>query len=293
MINYINGNACISVYDDGTREILYDDTLKLEYPLNIDIRVSNRCSFGLNPKTGKAFCTFCHESQRTDGNECDYNVLKSKLVELPSGIEFAIGANNITSGLVEFIEWCKAKGNIVNLTINQGHIKRDSVRLKYLIDNALISGLGVSYRSGLTFDVPTEILEYPHTVFHVICGIDKFADVENLKSHGVRKVLLLGEKNFGFNKGKVDLTSRRHKEWYWWVHKLFTIYDVVSFDNLALEQLNIRRFFSQDNWEIFNQGEHSFYVDAVRGIFAPSSRSSESTDWSTISAKDYFSLIDK
>jgi hypothetical protein len=89
------------------------------------------------------------------------------------------------------------------------------------------------------------------------------------------------------------LTTRRHKEWYWWVHKLFTVYDVVSFDNLALEQLNIRRFFSQDNWEIFNQGEHSFFVDSVNGFYYPSSRSYDKVDWSTISAKDYFSLIDK
>ena len=65
----------------------------------------------------------------------------------------------------------------------------------------------------------------------------------------------MGEKNFGYNKGKVDLDSKIHKEWRWWVHKLFSIFDVVSFDNLALVQLDIDRFFTDENWDIFNNME--------------------------------------
>ena len=46
--------------------------------------------------------------------------------------------------------------------------------------------------------------------------------------------------------GKLDLTTRIHREWFWWVSKLFNKFDVVSFDNLGLEQLNIRRFFNDE-----------------------------------------------
>ena len=53
-----NGNAEIEIQQDGTRIIEFKDKLKLDWPLNIDIRVSNRCSFGYNPKTGSAFCTW-------------------------------------------------------------------------------------------------------------------------------------------------------------------------------------------------------------------------------------------
>ena len=66
---YKNGNADVTIMSNGTREIEYEDELFLDYPLNIDIRTSSRCSFGLNPKTGKAFCDFCHESATTDGSE--------------------------------------------------------------------------------------------------------------------------------------------------------------------------------------------------------------------------------
>lgn len=290
---YKNGNADIILYEDGTRVIEYDNQLNLDTPLNIDIKVMSQCDFGMNPKTGKAFCDFCHESATTDGKECDYELLKNKLIGLPKGIELAIGGNKITPNLYDFIVWCSGEGYIVNLTVNQGHIKRDLIMLDKLITTRKIKGLGVSYRSGLKFNIPEEILNYEHTVFHTICGIDTFNDVYDLINKGVKKVLVLGEKNFGYNKGRVDLNTQKHKEWYWWVHKLFSTFNVVSFDNLALEQLNIKRFFTNDNWMVFNQGEHSFYIDSVNGYFAPSSRSDEKTNWNTVTIKDYFKQKEK
>jgi hypothetical protein len=288
---YKNGNADIELHSDGTRVIQYDDDLNLDSPLNIDIRVNSECSFGMNPKTGKAFCSFCHESATTDGTECDYEILRDKLIGLPKGIELAIGCNKMTAELYEFILWCSVQEYIVNLTVNQGHVKRDFEVLKHITECGFIKGLGISYRSGLKFDVPKYILDYEHTVFHVICGIDSYHEVEALRKQGVNKVLCLGEKDFGFNLGKVDLTTKKHKEWYWWVHNLFKTFDVVSFDNLGLQQLNVRRFFTNENWEVFNQSEHSFYIDAVNKILAPSSRSSEKTNWDEYTLKYYFKKI--
>lgn len=290
MLQYQNGNALIELEEDGTRVIHFEDKLQLDYPLNIDIRVSTKCAFGLDPNTGKSFCDFCHESARTDGTECDYKELQNKLYGLPKGIELAVGANQLTVELCGFIWWCKEQGYIVNLTINQGHIKRDETTLKSLIDNQMIKGLGISYRSSLKWGVPKSILDYENTVVHVIAGIDSIDDVISLKDKGVKKVLVLGEKDFGFNSGKVDLTTRSHKEWFWWIGKMFDVFDVVSFDNLALEQLKIKRFFSNQSWEVFNQGEHSFYINAVDKYFAPSSRSLNKTDWKKLSIKEYFKL---
>lgn len=44
MIRYKNGNSSIVLKRDGTRVIEFEDELKLEYPLNLDIRVSTECS---------------------------------------------------------------------------------------------------------------------------------------------------------------------------------------------------------------------------------------------------------
>jgi hypothetical protein len=293
MITYLNGNASIELYGDGTRIIKYEDKLQLDYPLNIDIRVSTKCAFGLDPKTGLSFCSFCHESARTDGDECDYKSLQNKLIGLPEGIELAIGANEVTVNLCGFLHWCKKQGYIVNLTINQGHIKRDEITIKTLINDNLVKGIGISYRSSLNWRVPKFILDYENTVVHVISGIDSIDDILKLKDLGVKKVLVLGEKDFGFNKGNVDLTTRKHREWYWWVGKLFSTFDVTSFDNLALEQLNLKRFFNNDNWDVFNQGEHSFYINAAEGYFAPSSRNSNKTNWNDFSVKEYYEILEK
>jgi hypothetical protein len=265
----------------------------LDYPLNVDIRVSTKCAFGAKADGTPGFCGFCHESAKQNGSECDYEQLKSKISDLPRGVELAIGANELTYGLFMFIKWCEANGYIPNLTINQGHIRRDIDRLLILIKANYIKGLGISYRGGLKWDIPQEILDYPNTVFHVIAGIDTFAEVEALAAKGVKKILILGEKDFGFNKGNVNLDSRNHKEWFWWVHKLFSHFDAVSFDNLALVQLRIQRFFTSQNWAVFNQGEHSFYINAVDGYYAPSSRSNEKTDWNKKNIFEYFKSLKK
>jgi hypothetical protein len=68
---------------------------------------------------------------------------------------------------------------------------------------------------------------------------------------------------------------------------------VTSFDNLGLEQLRIKRFFNNEMWDEFNQGEHSFYINAVDNYFAPSSRSNEKTNWNEVSIEDYFKQINK
>jgi hypothetical protein len=290
---YKNGNALVSIDNDGSRVVEYEDTLQLDFPLNIDIRVSTKCAFGAKADGSPGFCSFCHESALQNGKECDYLMLRDKLYDLPKGIELAIGANQLTDNLYEFLWWAKCEGYICNVTINQGHIKRDLTMIKNAIDIGTIKGLGISYRSGLKWDVPPSILEYENTVFHVIAGIDTFAEVEALAEMGVKKILILGEKNFGYNLGNVDLNSRKHREWFWWVHKLFSKFDVVSFDNLALEQLRLQRFFTNENWEVFNNQEHSFYINAVDGYYSPSSRSNDKTDWNKKNIYEYFKSLKK
>lgn len=290
LTTYKNGNSNVEIYEDGTRIITSESSsFNFDYPSNIDIRVSNRCLFGLNPKTNKSFCGFCHEDARTDGVECDYKELKEKLTGLPKGVELAIGCNEFTFELHEFIVWSKLYGFIVNLTVNQGHINLELDKgIKLCMNDNMIYGLGISYRSNIKWNVPKEILEYPHTLFNVIVGIDDINDILLLKEKGVKKIVVLGEKDFGRNKGNVNLNSKKHKEWYWWVGKLFDNFEIVSFDNLALEQLNMRRFFNDDKWNEFYQFENSFYINAVNEYFAPSSRSNKKTNWENLNCVDYY-----
>lgn len=55
-------------------------------------------------------------------------------------------------------------------------------------------------------------------------------------------------------------------------------FNVVSFDNLGIEQLEPKRLMSDKEWDNFfmgNDGSFTMYVDAVEGKFAKSSVSTE------------------
>jgi hypothetical protein len=271
---YYNGDCYITLYSDGTRIIKGN---YLNYPLNIDIRVSTSCSFGQRDDGSFVLCDFCHESAKVNGKDCDYELLKSKLLNLPP-IELAIGCNQFTDKLKDFLFWCKDRF-ICNLTINSGHIKRDQDKIQEGIKNQLFYGLGISYRKGIP--IPQWVIDYPNTIIHVIVAID---DLNDILEKNFPKILVLGCKDFGFNLGK--LNQEKIKDWYRNIHLLFN--NQVSFDNLALEQLNLKRFFSDETWDIINQGEESFYIDAANQRFSKSSRSSEFTNWDEISVKEFY-----
>lgn len=294
LFSHTNGNASVTIYENGTREIEYDDknSLLLEYPLNIDIRVSSKCKWGYSTRFERSVCSFCHESARTDGSECDYNELMTHLAPLPHGIELAIGANEITEGFEQFLELCKNKFWIPNITINSYQINHDHLKLSKLLERDLIYGLGISHRKNAK-PIPEQFLQYNNTVIHVIAGIDDIDDIITLSKKGVRKLLILGEKDFGFNEGRVDLKSENHKKWYRRVRYLFNHFEIVSFDNLALEQLNIQRFFDESSWNTFHQGEYSFYINAVGGYYSPSSRSEEKMNWNDTDILTYFRSLNK
>lgn len=291
LIEYLNGNSTISLYSDGTRIIEFDNQLELNQPLNIDIRIFNRCSNGFNPKTNRAICSYCHESQMTEGDEANYETLKNKLSILDSGIELAIGANEINKNFIEFLYWCKSKSFFVNLTINQLHLEIYKNDLIKLIKEEVIYGLGISYRKDYNSKIDPIFINYDNSVLHVIAGIDTIEDV--IKSP-FNKVLVLGYKTFGFGTEFYSTegteVDKNLKQWLWNIPKLINKKSVVSFDNLGIEQLNIKRFFFEEsNWNTFYQGEYSLYINAVEEYFAPSSRTNENkVNWNSINIKEYF-----
>lgn len=275
-MKYTNGNANIWLdLRDGTRIIEYPDNeqLTLKTPLNIDIRVSTQCPYGYNTTTKKSTCAFCHESALVNGQECDYGILQQVLIDakLPTGTEIALGVNEVTSDLIQFVKNLWKLGLVVNVTMNERYITEfGDTGLKQLLP--YVFGLGISYRSLQgCLSLPDWIADYPHTVIHVINGIDNFDDVKEL-SVKYHKLLVLGEKDFGFNRGKVDLSTPQHKQWKSNIMQLTKIFDIVSFDNLGLQQLEIRGKITDEEYKSFYQGEHSMYINAVEQYFAPSSR---------------------
>ena len=121
------------------------------------------------------------------------------------------------------------------------------------------------------------VKQYPNAVIHVINGILKYSDVEKLSDNNL-KILILGYKQL---RRGIDWYSEDHENivqrQVWLRENLTNIiehFNVVSFDNLAIEQLDVQRLMSKEKWEEFfmgQDGNYTFYLDLVEGTFGKNS----------------------
>lgn len=266
---YKNGNFTTKIFDEGTKiRETKDDEFIPEFAENMDIKISNYCDMG---------CKFCHEGSTKNGKHGD--ILNQKFVEtLHPYQEVALGGGDATShpDLIPFLHKLKDRKVIVNMTVNQRHFEQKQELIKKLVDEKLIYGLGVSLVNP-TDEFISLIQKYPNAVIHVINGILTPSDIETLSDKNL-KMLILGYKQL-----------RRGNEWYsedheniitkqmWLKENLGSIiehFKVVSFDNLAIEQLEVQRLMSQEEWDEFYMGDDSeftYFIDMVEKKFAKNS----------------------
>jgi hypothetical protein len=140
-----------------------------------------------------------------------------------------------------------------------------------------IYGIGISYREGYLNDIDVAMNEMPNTVLHFIAGID---DIDTIKQFRGRNILILGYKDYGFGENYklmnsvIDDNILKLKQR---IHEIIQM-GHVSFDTLAIEQLGIQRFFTEERWQTMFMGEEgafSMYVDVVKNEYAISSFSKE------------------
>lgn len=118
------------------------------------------------------------------------------------------------------------------------------------------------------------VKRYPNAVIHVINGLLRLSDVEILANQGL-KILILGYKYL-----------RRGEEWYHEDYEnivarqkclqenladMMGKFEVLSFDNLAIEQLGVRELLPKKGWDQFyagDDGAYTYYIDMVERKFA-------------------------
>ena len=285
MKTYVNGSFLFSIDEDGTlvRDSM-DELGIIDFPSSIDVKITNYCDMG---------CQYCHESSTVEGLHGDLDVLADALKALPKYVEIAIGGGNPLShpNLIDFLEVMKKRGIICNLTVNQGHIFRYFELIKYLIDSSLISGLGISINSN-NFKYIKKLKSISNNiVYHVIAGVNKLSVMDDLIEIGDPKILILGYKTFGFGKQFYsDKVEENISNWRMFLPK-YVGKSILCFDNLAIEQLKIKRLFTDEGWDKFYMGDDfSFtcYIDAIKQEYAPTSRSSNRKSFSEYSLLDYF-----
>lgn len=294
---YRNGNYLVMLDPDSGTKIRYNsgDSLMPEFPESIDVCISKKCVIG---------CEFCHERCTPDGKHADLMGLRF-IDSLHPYTELALNGNDpIHPNLVPFLEKCKSLKLIPSLTVNYKTFKKNIEFLKLLCDKKLIYGLGVSIDGvevdddGSASTMLSMLKMFPNLVLHAINGIIRVSDLE-LLSHNDLKLLILGYKSFGrgiefmgYNGLEVlcnqselydKLPEIVEEEWF----------EVTSFDNLGIEQLDPKRLMTERDYSRFYMGEDgnfTFYIDAVNGKFARCSTATERYDI-TDDVKEMFDVI--
>lgn len=145
----------------------------------------------------------------------------------------------------------------------------------------LIKGIGISLTDPTQDGFIDEVKKYPNTVIHVIAGVTPWEDIQYLMGRGL-KILILGYKQTGRGKdyfcrfeNVLSITSKM-TDLGNNLDKVVDGFKVVSFDNLAIEQLHIKDRLTDKEWNMFYGGDDgtvTFFIDLVKGVFARNSLS--------------------
>lgn len=283
--SYQNGNSLVSIFNDGTKvRETNDDVFIPTIPESMDVKITNKCSL-------ENYCKWCHEGSTKDGEHADLMGLLPVFNGLPPGVELAIGGGNPLSHphLVWFLEKLSDMGLITNITINELHLSQYVDLIEQLISDRLVNGIGITY-SGIDMESLYRLNAMSkNVVYHMIAGVHNVDDVQK-----VPKVLVLGYKRI--RKGDTFFSSEVEDNIYQWYTRipLFLGKVPISFDNLALEQLNIKRFLPQEEWDKFymgDDGSFTFYVDGVKMEYAISSTSTNRQPIGSMTAISIFKEI--
>lgn len=269
---YQNGNYTVTLLNDGTK--IRENNLDFFEPAfaeNCDVKITDKCDGG---------CAFCYEGCTVNGKHGD--ILNYKFLDtLHPYTELAINGNDLTHpDLFVFLQKMKDKNIIVNMTVNQIHFERRYQAIRFLVEQGAIHGLGISLNKP-TKEFVNMVKGFPNAVIHTINGILSPADYEILKDNGL-KILILGYKKLrrGVDYYEAHENDVRNKQnWlYDNLSEMLNHFEVVSFDNLAIEQLDVKRLLNAEQWSEFymgDDGNYTFYIDLVEGTFAKNSLSME------------------
>lgn len=267
--SYVNGNFVSTIYSDGTKVRENDlEFFKSAFPENIDIKISNRCDMG---------CPMCHEKSTINGKNADLKNLEF-IDTLRPYTELAIGGGNIFENpqLEAFLLKLKDRKIIANITVNQKHFMDNLELLKTWQEEKLFYGIGISLVDS-NEKFLDEVEKFPNAVIHVINGVVTPAQLFSI-SHKTFKILILGYKDFGrgtnYHLANSYEINKNMDFLYYNLEFIRNNVKVLSFDNLAITQLDPKRLLTEEQYKEFymgDDGQFTMYIDAVERKFAKNS----------------------
>ena len=296
--SYVNGNYNVELYADGTKIRFNDkDSLIPAFPENMDVCITKKCDGG---------CPYCYEGCTVNGQhgfigdyvetmeegsdpECATYYYPFELPHwmqsLKPGTELAINGNNMDHPDLEAcLKELRNRGIITNITINQRHLAQNFCKLVDWQERELIHGIGISLSDATDNFLEVALNDLDNVVIHVIAGIFTADDMTYLQAYKA-KLLILGYKNLGrateYSKKNYHNIMQRIEELKANLPMMRGLFEVMSFDNLALDQLDVKKVLFNNNEERWSQfymgddGGFTMYIDTVAGKYAKNSCMSE------------------
>lgn len=269
---YWNGNGyCELNKTNGTMitTVLNDEPFVAEFPLNCDMEISKKC---INA------CPFCYAGCTPSGKHADIKKFiedkNSFLYSLHEGTELALNGNEpLHPDLELLLKFCKERGIIANLTVHENTLLTHKEEIENWMNNDLLHGVGVS-PSTYTKEMIEWCQAHPSAVIHTIAGIDGKLEFDYLKDKDL-KILILGYKTFGRGVSYLNPTIPQNINYLKEQIKSFIKhFKVVSFDNLAIQQLDPKSWLTDKEWESFYRGDdgsHTMFIDLVNETYAKNS----------------------
>lgn len=275
LAKYHNGNYDVAIFKDGTK-IRYNnlDNLTPSFAESIDCTITTKCDGG---------CPYCYLGCSENGEHADLN--QPFFDTLHKGQELALNGNDLSHlDLVKFLARMRNNGVICNMTFNQKHFMKHAINIKQLEMLGLIHGVGVSLTDSTDLNLYVNLEMFDNVVVHTIDGLLTKDDIKNMSDRNI-KLLILGYKILGrgadyYHTHKQDIQNNiayiRDN-----IKEINQHFNVISFDNLALEHLDIKSHMPNKEWErlyMGDEGEYTFFIDAVNKKFAVSSLAGERYD---------------
>lgn len=284
-VQYRNGNYNVYIdLDNGTKIRKNNEDCFIPNTVeSMDIKITNKCTLGSN-------CAYCHEGSGPNGKHGDI-LSPSFLDNLHPYTELALGGGNILEhpDIDEFLKRCKKRNHICNITVNQNHFIANYGRIKNWVEDKLVYGVGISFTEP-SYDLIERAKKIPNSVIHVIAGIVEMSELNFLARNDL-KILILGYKQVRrgeqlYNSLHATIDRRISNLAYYLKNMIDEKwFSVISFDNLAIKQLNVRKLFTDEKWDEFYMGDDgqdgqqtsaSIFVDMVERKFARNSCAPES-----------------
>jgi len=252
LYKYKNWDFIIEIYSEWTKKIIWEWIP--EFPISMDIKITNYCD---------AWCMWCHEKSTNKWKHWDILKYITLFSELPQWTELAIWWWNPLSHpqLEEFLKDLKFLSIIPNLTINSFHLNDN--KIKSILDNNLIYWLWISYNP--IFKNKIKEITYENAVIHMIAWINTYEQIKEMLESW-KKVLILWYKQWWrWDKYYNETIKNNIDKIYQKLNNLFWIW-LISFDNLAIKQLNPKRFFTNNTWDkryMWDDWSFTMYMDLV------------------------------